>query len=189
MRFKERLDIMNQLVKRVEYHYDHGDEEAYVPWDAESKALVKKLGYPEEKLVIDKYIKNEKHLNLEWLAYFVLDGAMWYFDGNKYGFHIDEKLEEASEREKLYKKAIEIYGIRSQLLMVIEECAELTKEICKNFRGLNNANTITEEIGDVINTLEQIQSYFGKEEVERKRLEKLTMLKIDLEQFVLNKVN
>lgn len=34
-----------------------------------------------------------------------------------------------------YKKAIDLYGEKAQKLMAIEEMSELTKEICKDFRG------------------------------------------------------
>ena len=37
-----------------------------------------------------------------------------------------------------YKQAIDTYGVRAQKLMAIEEMSELTKEICKDFRGKLN---------------------------------------------------
>lgn len=53
--------------------------------------------------------------------------------------------------------AIKAYGKESQTLMFFEEVAELEKEICKNNRGKDNLDAITEEIADVEIMLEQIK--------------------------------
>lgn len=55
-----------------------------------------------------------------------------------------------------YKKAIETYGEKAQKLMAIEEMSELTKEICKDFRGKLNREHLIEEIIDVIITIDQL---------------------------------
>jgi len=55
-----------------------------------------------------------------------------------------------------YKQAIETYGERAQKLMAIEEMSELTKEICKDFRGLLDRGHLIEEMADVLITIEQL---------------------------------
>ena len=55
-----------------------------------------------------------------------------------------------------YKQAIETYGEKAQKLMAIEEMSELTKEICKDFRGKLDREHLIEEVADVLITLEQL---------------------------------
>lgn len=55
-----------------------------------------------------------------------------------------------------YKQAIETYGVRMQKLMAIEEMSELTKEICKDFRGLLDREHLIEEMADVMIMLDQM---------------------------------
>lgn len=57
-------------------------------------------------------------------------------------------------------KAIETYGKDSQCKMAIEEMSELTKELCKNFRGRPNTDAIAEEIADVKIMLMQLELIF-----------------------------
>lgn len=61
------------------------------------------------------------------------------------------------ERKRVYLEAISQFGEEKQMLMVIEEMSELTKEICKYFRGRKNKAEIAEEIADVTIMLEQLQ--------------------------------
>lgn len=55
-----------------------------------------------------------------------------------------------------YNKAIELYGEKAQKLMAIEEMSELTKEVCKDFRGKLDREHLIEEIADVLITLDQM---------------------------------
>ena len=55
-----------------------------------------------------------------------------------------------------YKQAIETYGEKAQKLMAIEEMSELTKEICKDFRGKMDREHLIEEMADVLITIEQL---------------------------------
>lgn len=64
-------------------------------------------------------------------------------------------------RRAVYENAIDAYGIRPQLLMVLEEMSELQKEICKNFRGKDNRTAIAEECADLTIMLEQLRLIFG----------------------------
>ncbi|WP_456474094.1 hypothetical protein [Candidatus Pyrohabitans sp.] len=61
------------------------------------------------------------------------------------------------QEEKLYRMAIEKWGIESQLLMLIEEMAELTHVISKGFRGQANTFKLIEELVDVEIMLEEIK--------------------------------
>lgn len=59
------------------------------------------------------------------------------------------------------KQAIETYGAESQLNIAIEEFAELTKEICKHKRYMDNTKAIIEEMADCYIMLEQMKMIFG----------------------------
>lgn len=56
---------------------------------------------------------------------------------------------------------INTYGKESQCNVAIEEMSELTKEICKNFRGRPNTDSIAEEIADVKIMLMQLELIFN----------------------------
>jgi hypothetical protein len=60
-------------------------------------------------------------------------------------------------KEEIYQKAIEVFGIPMQLIMAIEEMSELTKEIIKDLRGKRNFAHISEEIADIEIMLEQLK--------------------------------
>ena len=78
-----------------------------------------------------------------------------------------------------YKFFIDEFGINSQILMCIEEMSELTKELCKldRYKGTNKEQeilaNIREEIADVLNMTEQLEYYYGSDEIEKIRLEKI----------------
>lgn len=80
-------------------------------------------------------------------------------------------------RRDTYTAAVEAYGKHSQLIMAMEEMAELTKELSKNIRGAQNITAISEEIADVEIMLEQLKVIFSnRAEVDRERSEKLKRL-------------
>ena len=56
--------------------------------------------------------------------------------------------------------AITVYGEQHQQAMLLEEMAELQKEICKRWRGAENINEIAEEIADVQIMLDQMMILF-----------------------------
>lgn len=62
-----------------------------------------------------------------------------------------------SDKNVVYQAAISTYGARAQTVMVMEEMAELTKELSKNLRGADNVKQIAEEIADVRIMLEQME--------------------------------
>lgn len=82
-----------------------------------------------------------------------------------------------------YKQAIETYGVRMQKLMAIEEMSELTKEICKDFRGELNRENLIEEMADVLIMLDQMLILYkiSGEEVGLMRIKKVERLKERLE--------
>lgn len=60
---------------------------------------------------------------------------------------------------ELYQKAFEKWGDK-QLVVAIEELAELQKELTKALRGMPCINNISEEVADVEIMLEQIKQIF-----------------------------
>ena len=66
--------------------------------------------------------------------------------------------------EEVYQKALERWGKEAQLLMVLEEMAELQKEILKNLnRNKDNLVEIIDETTDVLIMLDQLQYIYGIE--------------------------
>jgi hypothetical protein len=66
------------------------------------------------------------------------------------------------------KKIADHYGFELQSKMLVEEMAELTKEVSKHWRGEENHIFIAEEIADVEIMLEQIKHLLGiKREVDQ----------------------
>ena len=82
-----------------------------------------------------------------------------------------------------YKQAIDLYGEKAQKLMAIEEMSELTKEICKDFRGKLDREHLIEEIIDVIITIDQLMMMYeiSGDEIEQMRERKIERLKERLE--------
>ena len=60
-------------------------------------------------------------------------------------------------------KAIQKWGEETQLMVAVEEMAELTKEISKHYRGENNLDAISEEMADVYIMLAQMEIMLGNE--------------------------
>lgn len=66
-----------------------------------------------------------------------------------------------SSREKIiFEAAIKTYGADAQKKMLLEEMAELQKEICKNWRGQANLEKIADEMADVEIMLDQMKLIF-----------------------------
>lgn len=75
------------------------------------------------------------------------------------------------------KRAVDVYGKEHQLIICMEEMAELTKELTKNLRGRRNLQDISEEVADVEIMLEQVKVIFDlKEEVSEAKEAKLLRL-------------
>ena len=58
------------------------------------------------------------------------------------------------------QRAVDTWGKGSQLIICMEEMAELTKELSKNLRGQDNDLDIAEEVADVEIMLEQLKLIF-----------------------------
>ena len=65
--------------------------------------------------------------------------------------------------EAYYKKLIEKFGAKNQIIVAIEELSELQKELCKYLRYKTNIRNISEEIADVEIMLEQLKLIFENE--------------------------
>lgn len=77
----------------------------------------------------------------------------------------------------IYTTAVKKFGKEHQLVLCMEEMAELTKELSKNMRGSKNITNISEEMADVEIMLEQLRVIFGnRSEVDTIKAEKLLRL-------------
>ena len=76
------------------------------------------------------------------------------------------------------KRALQTWGGQAQMLMVVEEMSELTREILKNVnRGKDNVAAIVEETADVEIMLEQLKENYGiAERVSVYKAEKLKQI-------------
>ena len=72
----------------------------------------------------------------------------------------EDEEECTMSNEAILLMAISTYGADAQEKMLLEEMSELQKEICKHWRGDDNAREIAEEIADVEIMLEQMKMIF-----------------------------
>lgn len=85
-----------------------------------------------------------------------------------------------------YKKAIKTYGEKAQKLMAIEEMSELTKEICKDFRGQLDREHLIEEMADVTITIYQLLMMY---KISDKEIQQMCERKMERLKERLEKVN
>lgn len=64
-------------------------------------------------------------------------------------------------KKTIYKQTWEQYGAEKQIIVAMEECAELTKELSKLLRNKNNLMSVAEEMADVEIMIEQIKQHFA----------------------------
>lgn len=64
------------------------------------------------------------------------------------------------ERAQVYAEALDAFGAGTQLVVALEELAELQKEICKALRCEPNIFHLAEEVADATIMLEQIRQIF-----------------------------
>ena len=77
----------------------------------------------------------------------------------------------------VYEKALNKWGKDLQLIMGIEEMAELTKALIKDIRGKPNYDNILEEIADVEIMLTQLKCIYGDiTDIKRKKLTRLAKM-------------
>jgi hypothetical protein len=86
------------------------------------------------------------------------------------------------KRETLYEKAIQEFGEKSQVLMLLEEMSELQKAILKSLREpfADYSKEIIDEVSDVEITLEQVKYMLGinKKVYARKKFKKARLKKL-----------
>ena len=86
------------------------------------------------------------------------------------------------EESKVFEKALTTYGFESQTKMLLEEMSELTKAMCKYWRGKRNLEEIAEEMADVQIMLDQMTLLFQNHGLQQQyRLEKIERLRQRLE--------
>lgn len=80
------------------------------------------------------------------------------------------------EEQEIYKAATLKFGVRAQMQMVTEECAELIVAINHNLRGRVGWAKVAEECADVEIMLGQMRVLMGDniDEMKRAKLERLT---------------
>ena len=85
----------------------------------------------------------------------------------------------------ILKRALDTWGEQAQMMMVVEEMSELTKEILKNVcRHKNNLSEIIEETADVEIMLEQLkENYQIHEKVEAYKKDKIKFIKTRLDNW------
>ncbi len=86
------------------------------------------------------------------------------------------------ERERIYHRFIQHWGMESQYACFIEEMAELTQLLAKELsRKEYGAKDLLSELADVWNLLDEFTLIFGKEEIEQIRDRKLVRAEAKLE--------
>jgi len=85
----------------------------------------------------------------------------------------------------IYERAIKVWGKNAQMMQVIEEMSELTKELLKNVnRGKDNIPEIIEETADVEIMLEQLKCcYQISQQVKDYKAEKLLKIEKRLDEW------
>lgn len=80
-----------------------------------------------------------------------------------------------SEQKEILQQFVDAWGEDAEKMMAIEEMSELTKELCKSWRGATsetpesmaeNKQNIIEETADVLITVNQIRLMYGEKEVD-----------------------
>ena len=60
------------------------------------------------------------------------------------------------EKEEIYLKLIQKFGVENQCVVAVEELSELQKEVCKMLRKIGNVHNLAEEIADTLIVIEQL---------------------------------
>lgn len=89
------------------------------------------------------------------------------------------------EQNKICVSALVKYGSQNQTDMMIEECSELIKALCKYKRSENDVtlHNVQEEIADVLIMAHQMQQLYGPETVEKIKENKLLRLKYKIDSY------
>ena len=84
------------------------------------------------------------------------------------------------EERRILQSAVITYGQNAQILMCIEECAELTNALAKIPRNRVTEDEIITEIADVSIMIDQLAMMFGEDKVFKERQRKIQRLKMRL---------
>jgi hypothetical protein len=89
------------------------------------------------------------------------------------------------DKRKIYQDALKKYGVQLQLIMFMEELAELTQRISKKIRKPKYPILpILEEMADVENMIDQFKNDWGAEDkVAKIKMQKLYRLKSRLKKL------
>ena len=60
------------------------------------------------------------------------------------------------EKQEIYLKLIQKFGVENQCVVAVEELSELQKEVCKMLRKIGNVHNLAEEIADTLIVIEQL---------------------------------
>ena len=83
-----------------------------------------------------------------------------------------------AERGRIYRDAIDKWGVTSQAFMVMEEVGEMLDKFGKAHRGrLKDKMELITELADVTIMMEQWATYFGWDEYLKEKERKLERLK------------
>lgn len=80
----------------------------------------------------------------------------------------------------ILESALITYGQKAQIMMCIEECAELTNALAKMPRGRVTEAEIITELADVSIIVDQLSMMFGEEKVFEERQRKIQRLEMRL---------
>lgn len=95
---------------------------------------------------------------------------------------VDSTYNLQSGEHDILREAVDTFGPEHQQIIAIEEMAELIKELCKQYRGFENQEHVTEEIADVDIMLEQLILIFGcQANVDSEKVRKIERLKRRIE--------
>jgi hypothetical protein len=84
------------------------------------------------------------------------------------------------DKTELYREAIKLWGVDTQIDMMIEECAELIHSLLKFRRGFQ-VNVLT-ELADVEIMSEQMRFIFNPIGIDQEKAEKLKRLEVFITQ-------
>lgn len=82
---------------------------------------------------------------------------------------------------EVYELAVEEWGREAQIMMAIEECSELIKELTKLYRGDTVSQNVAEGVADVEIMMEQCRVMFGETNVDSCKTQKVERLRARLE--------
>ena len=87
------------------------------------------------------------------------------------------KMRVTGRTTKMCEKAVEKWGVDAQLVILIEECSELTKEATKMLRGHGRRENMIEELADVTVMCEQLRIILGLTEEDLENIAEAKMIR------------